>query len=49
MTLTEIIVKVFLFFGVFYGGIVIASFLGKKIREKNDLKEPSPQEEEKKD
>ena len=37
MTLTEIIVKVFLFFGVFYGGIIISSFIGKKIREKNDL------------
>jgi hypothetical protein len=37
MTLTEIIVKVFLFFAVFYGGIIISSFIGKKIREKNDL------------
>lgn len=37
MTLTEIIVKVLLFFTVFYGGIIISSFIGKKIREKNDL------------
>ncbi len=39
MTLTEIIVKVFLFFAVFYGGIVISSFLGKKIRERSRLKD----------
>ena len=39
MTLTDIIVKVLLFFGVFYGGIFIASFVGKKIREKNSFQE----------
>ena len=39
MTLTDIIIKILLFFGVFYGGIFIASFVGKKIREKNASKE----------
>jgi len=39
MTLGEIIIKVFLFFTVFYGGIVIASFLGKKISEKDSTKD----------
>ncbi|CAA6821544.1 MAG: Unknown protein [uncultured Sulfurovum sp.] len=39
MTLMDIIIKVLLFFTVFYGAILIASYLGKKIREKNSLKE----------
>ena len=39
MTLTDIIVKILLFFGVFYGGIFIASFVGKNIRENNASKE----------
>ena len=38
MTLTDIIIKILLFFGVFYGAIFIASFVGKKIRERNELK-----------
>jgi len=49
MTLTDIIIKVLLFFGVFYGAIGISSFIGKIIREKNDLKESSKKEENKKD
>jgi len=39
MTLTEIIIKILLFFTVFYGAIVISAFIGKKIREKNKSKE----------
>jgi len=38
MTLTDIIIKILLFFGVFYGAIVISAFVGKKIRERNELK-----------
>ena len=39
MSLTDIIVKVLLFFTVFYGAIFIAAFVGKKVRERNDSKE----------
>ena len=39
MSLTDIIVKVLLFFGVFYGAIFISAFVGKKIRERNTLEE----------
>jgi len=34
MTLMDIIIKILLFFSVFYGAIAISSFVGKKIREK---------------
>jgi len=37
MTLTDIIIKVLLFFGVFYGAIVISSFIGKMIRKRRAL------------
>jgi len=39
MTLTDIIIKILLFFTVFYGAIVISAFVGKKIREKKNLEE----------
>lgn len=39
MTLTDIIIKVLLFFGVFYGAIGISSFIGKMIRKRKALKE----------
>jgi len=41
MTLADIIIKVLLFFGVFYGAIFIASFIGKKIRERKNIKKSS--------
>ena len=44
MTITDIIIKILLFFGVFYGAIFISSFVGKKIRERNELKENSKKE-----
>ena len=33
--MTEIIIKIFLFFGVFYGAIGITAFISKKIRERD--------------
>jgi len=38
MTLTDIIIKIALFFTVFYGAIVLTSFIGKKIRKVKDKK-----------
>ena len=38
MSLMDIIIKILLFFGVFYGAIAITSFVSKKIREKKRLK-----------
>ena len=35
MTLIDIIIKILLFFGVFYGAIAITSIVSKKIREKD--------------
>jgi NADH:ubiquinone oxidoreductase subunit 3 (subunit A) len=32
----DIIIKILLFFGVFYGAIAITAFVSKKIREKED-------------
>ena len=39
MSLTDIIIKILLFFGVFYGAIFISAFMGKKIRERNTSEE----------
>jgi hypothetical protein len=39
MTIMDIIIKILLFFGVFYGAIVISAFVGKKIREQAEEKE----------
>jgi len=39
MTITDIIIKILLFFGIFYGAIFISAFIGKKLRERNVLKE----------
>jgi hypothetical protein len=36
MSLTDIIIKVLLFFAVFYGAIFISSFVGKKFRERDN-------------
>ena len=36
MTLFDIIIKGLLFFLVFYGAIMITSFISKKIKEKRD-------------
>jgi len=36
MTLMDIIIKILLFFSVFYGAIAISAFVGKKIREKQE-------------
>jgi len=36
MSLQEIILKILLFFGVFYGAIGITAFVSKKIREKKE-------------
>jgi hypothetical protein len=49
MTLTDIIIKVLLFFGVFYGAIFIASFIGKKLRERNNSIEKAKDNKQKKD
>ena len=38
MTLIDIIIKILLFFGVFYGAIAITSIVSKKIREKDKKK-----------
>jgi len=38
MSLIDIIIKILLFFGVFYGAIAISAFVGKKIKEKNEKK-----------
>jgi len=34
MTLMEIIIKILLFFSIFYGAIALTTFFAKKIREK---------------
>ena len=44
MTITDIIIKILLFFAVFYGAIFISAFVGKKIRERKELKENSKKE-----
>ena len=44
MTLMDIIVKILLFFSVFYGAIAISSFVGKKIREKQEDKKETKEE-----
>ncbi len=36
MSIEEILLKILLFFGVFYGAIGITAFIGKKIREKKE-------------
>jgi len=36
MSMMDIIIKILLFFGVFYGAIAITAFVSKKIREKED-------------
>jgi hypothetical protein len=36
MTIMDIIIKILLFFAVFYGAIAISAFVGKKIREKQE-------------
>jgi len=36
VSIVEILVKILLFFGVFYGAIGITAFIGKKIREKRN-------------
>ncbi len=41
MTLSEIITKIVLFFAIFYGGVAISSYLGKKFREKRASKKRS--------
>ena len=48
MTLTDIVIKILLFFTVFYGAIFISAYVGKKIREKNNLEDSSKKEENKK-
>ena len=44
MTLMDIIIKILLFFSVFYGAIAISAFLGKKIREKQEDKKETKEE-----
>ena len=39
MSVTDIVIKILLFFGVFYGAIFISAFVGKKIRERNSSEE----------
>ena len=43
----DIIIKILLFFAVFYGAIAISAFVGKKIREKQeeDKKKETKEEE----
>ena len=41
MSLMDIIIKILLFFGVFYGAIAITSFVSKKIRDKEKKKDES--------
>jgi len=36
MTIMDIIIKILLFFAVFYGAIAITSFISKKIRKKKE-------------
>ena len=36
MTIMDIIIKILLFFAVFYGAIAISAVVGKKIREKKE-------------
>ncbi len=33
MSIEEVLIKILLFFGVFYGAIGITAFIGKRIRE----------------
>jgi len=50
MTFQEIIIKILLFFGIFYGAIGVTAFISKKIRERNqekEKKEPNSNEESK--
>jgi len=44
MSLMDIIIKILLFFGVFYGAIAITAFVSKKVREK-EIKEKENKEE----
>ena len=39
MTLTDIIIKILLFFTLFYGAIMITAFVSKKIRELQNTEE----------
>jgi hypothetical protein len=39
MSLQEIILKILLFFGIFYGAIGITAFISKKIRERRTKEE----------
>jgi len=39
MTLQELAINIALFFVVFYGGLLLTSFLTKRFREKEDQKE----------
>ena len=38
MSIEEILLKILLFFGVFYGAIAITAFISKKIRKKREGK-----------
>ena len=40
----DIIIKIFSLFFVFYGGIAISAFIGKKIREKQEDKKEMKEE-----
>jgi len=42
----DIIIKILLFFTVFYGAIVISAFIGKKIREKQEEEKKTKTKEE---
>jgi hypothetical protein len=49
MTLGEIFVKVALFFGIFYGGILITTFVAKKVKGEEKPQESDLKEEQKED
>jgi len=44
MSLMDIIIKILLFFGVFYGAIAITSLVSKKIRDKEKKKKDEKKE-----
>jgi len=49
MSIMDIILKILLFFGVFYGAIAISALVGKKIREVQEKKEEEEKEKEEKE
>ena len=48
MSMMDIIIKILLFFGVFYGAIAITAFVSKKIREKENQEDKENKDEKEK-